>query len=95
MNKDQYTTEKDTEELLQSSKLPEPLHLAAMLEQTLQSPLHGKAADCLRRMYAEASAAQCTWVDLTNEERNTIWRNNVYVDNIIRATEAKLKQKNS
>jgi len=55
---DKYTTEEVTKELIQSSKLPEPLHLAAMLEQTLQSPLHGKAADCLRRMYAQAQAAQ-------------------------------------
>jgi len=57
---DKYTTEEVTKELIQSSKLPEPLHLAAMLEQTLQSPLHGKAADCLREMYAQAQAAKPT-----------------------------------
>jgi hypothetical protein len=55
---DKYTTEEVTKELIQSSKLPEPLHLAAMLEQTLRWPLHGKAADCLREMYAQAQAAQ-------------------------------------
>jgi hypothetical protein len=38
---------------------------------------------------------QRTWVGLTNEERNTIIRHQKYVDNIIRATEAKLKEKNT
>lgn len=47
-----YADEADTEELLEVSKLPEPLRLAAMLEKTAQWPLHGKAADCLRQMYA-------------------------------------------
>ena len=37
---------------------------------------------------------QRTWVDLTDEERNTITRHHAYVDNIIRATEAKLRSKN-
>jgi hypothetical protein len=50
-----YSAEEDTEKLLRIGKLPEPLRLAAMLEKTLQSPLHGKAADCLRRMYAQAA----------------------------------------
>ena len=35
------------------------------------------------------------WVDLTDEERNTINRQNVYVSDIIGATEAKLKEKNT
>lgn len=34
------------------------------------------------------------WVGLTDEERNAIGRHHAYVDNIIRATEAKLKEKN-
>jgi hypothetical protein len=38
---------------------------------------------------------QPTWVGLTDEERNTIGRHHAYVDNIIRATEAKLKEKNT
>lgn len=49
---DNYASEDDTQELLDLGSLPEPLRLAAMLEKTMQSPLHGKAADCLRRMYA-------------------------------------------
>lgn len=48
---DNYTTEEDTEELMRVSQLPKPLRLAAMLEKTMQWPLHGKAADCLREMY--------------------------------------------
>ena len=36
-----------------------------------------------------------TWVGLTDEERNAIGRHHAYVDNIIRATEAKLKEKNT
>ena len=34
------------------------------------------------------------WAGLTDEERNAIGRHHAYVDNIIRATEAKLKEKN-
>ena len=34
------------------------------------------------------------WEGLTDEERNTITRHHAYVDNIIKATEAKLKEKN-
>ena len=48
---DNYATEADTAELMQVSKLPKPLRLAAMLEKTMQWPLHGKSADCLREMY--------------------------------------------
>lgn len=48
----EYTSEADTEELLKLNELPEPLRLAAMLEKTMQWPLHGKAADCLRKMHA-------------------------------------------
>jgi len=51
MNQDQYTTEEDTAELLRVGQLPKPLRLAAMLEKTMQWPLHGKSADCLREMY--------------------------------------------
>lgn len=35
------------------------------------------------------------WVGLTDEERNVINRHNVYVFEIIGATEAKLKEKNT
>jgi hypothetical protein len=39
--------------------------------------------------------AQRTWQPLTDEERNVINRHNVYVSDIISATEAKLKEKNT
>lgn len=63
---EQYSSEADTDELLAVGKLPEPLRLAAMLEKTMQWPLHGKAADCLRRMYAaqrqpEHEGCACRW----------------------------------
>lgn len=48
---DNYATEEKTAELMRVSKLPKPLRLAAMLEETMQWPLHGKSADCLREMY--------------------------------------------
>ena len=35
------------------------------------------------------------WVGLTDEERNAIGRHHAYVDNIIRAIEAKLREKNA
>jgi hypothetical protein len=46
-----YASEDDTEELLRIGKMPKPLRIALMLEKTMQWPLHGKAADCLREMY--------------------------------------------
>lgn len=39
--------------------------------------------------------AKRDWVGLVDEERNTIGRHHTYVDNIIRATEAKLREKNT
>jgi len=48
---DPYATESDTEELLRLGQMPKPLRLSAGLEKTMQWPLHGKAADCLREMY--------------------------------------------
>ena len=41
-----------------------------------------------------AQQPQREWVGLTDEERNTITRHHAYVDNIIKATEAKLKERN-
>ena len=38
---------------------------------------------------------QRTWVGLTDDERNLIGRHHAYVSNIIEATEAKLKEKNT
>ena len=51
MTQENYATEEDTAELMRVSKLPKLLRLAAMLEKTMQWPLHGKSADCLREMY--------------------------------------------
>jgi hypothetical protein len=51
MTEENYNAEEDTAELMRVSKLPKPLRLAAMLEKTMQWPLHGKSADCLREMY--------------------------------------------
>lgn len=42
-----------------------------------------------------ASKAQREWIGLTNDERNLIGRSHAYVDDIIKATEAKLKEKNN
>ena len=51
MTEENYNSEEETAELMRVSKLPKPLRLAAMMERTMQWPLHGKAADCLREMY--------------------------------------------
>lgn len=49
---DPYASENDTQELLRIGKLPAALRLAELLEKTMQWPLHGKAADELRRLHA-------------------------------------------
>jgi hypothetical protein len=53
------------------------------------------AIEMIDAILATPPAAQRQWVGLTDEERNTITRHHAYVDNIIRATEAKLKEKNT
>ena len=78
--KDPYATEEDTAELVRVGKLPKPLSLAAMLEKTMQWPLHGKAADCLREMYellqrCENEMRYAGWDKI--ESDNSV-RNNVY-----------------
>ena len=55
---------------------------------------HMKAITALREALAE-QPAQRTWVGLTDKERNIINRHNVYVSDIISATEAKLREKNT
>ena len=62
-----YASEEAMEKYLQVNKLPEPLRLAAMLEETLQWPLHGKAADCLRRLHAEIEAIMQAITDPENQ----------------------------
>jgi len=49
----------------------------------------------IERFAALVAAAEREWVGLTDGERNTISRHHAYVDNIIKATEAKLKEKNT
>lgn len=51
MKTDNYANEDATQELLRISKWPEPLRLAYLLEKEMQWPLHGKAADELRRLH--------------------------------------------
>lgn len=46
-----YATDADTEALIRTSNLPRPLVLAEALARTMEWPLHGKAADELRRLY--------------------------------------------
>jgi len=80
MKQDQYTTEEDTAELLRVGQLPKPLRLAAMLEKTMQWPLHGKSADCLIEMYellqrCENEMRYAGWDKL---ESDNIARNGVY-----------------
>lgn len=53
-----YASELDTEELIRFGELPEPLRLAEMLERTMQTPLHGKAAGALRRLFQENEETQ-------------------------------------
>jgi hypothetical protein len=48
---DPYANEDATQELLRISKWPEPLRLAYLLEKEMLWPLHGKAADELRRLH--------------------------------------------
>ena len=80
MNQENYATEEDTAELMRVSKLPKPLRLAAMLEKTMQWPLHGKSADCLREMYellqrCENEMRYAGWDEL---ESDNAARNGVY-----------------
>lgn len=52
MKTDNYANEDATQELLRISKWPEALRLAYLLEKEMLWPLHGKAADELRRLHA-------------------------------------------
>jgi len=64
---DQYASEDFTKEYLELSQLPEPLRLAAALEKTMQWPLHGKAADCLRKLHAELESIKQAITDPENQ----------------------------
>lgn len=75
-----YASEEDTEELLRLGKMPKPLRLAAMLEKTLQWPLHGKAADCLTEMYEllQSCENELRYAGWDKRESDNPARNDVY-----------------
>jgi len=77
-----YNPEEDTAELVRIGKLPKPLRLAAMLEKTMQWPLHGKSADCLREMYdlligCETEMRYAGW---DKREADNAARNEIYYE---------------
>ena len=67
----QYDSEDATNDLIANSKLPPALALANHLERTMQWPLHGKAADELRRLHAEnealREALESVWLWMENQ----------------------------
>jgi hypothetical protein len=75
-----YASEDDTEELLRIGKMPKPLRIAAMLEKTMQWPLHGKAADCLREMYVlfQHCENEMRYAGWDKRETDNYVRNDVY-----------------
>lgn len=75
-----YNAEEDTAELVRVGKLPKPLRLAAMLEKTMQWPLHGKAADCLREMYdlLQRCETEMRYAGWDKREADNPVRNDVY-----------------
>jgi hypothetical protein len=81
MNKqDTYASEEDTAELLRLGQMPKPLRLAAGLEKTMQWPLHGKAADCLREMYEllQRCETEMRYAGWDKREADNPARNDVY-----------------
>lgn len=75
-----YNAEEDTAELVRVGKLPKPLRLAAMLEKTMQWPLHGKSADCLREMYEllQRCENEMRYADWNKREADNYAQNYVY-----------------
>lgn len=75
-----YNAEEDTAELLRVGQLPKPLRLAAMLEKTMQWPLHGKSADCLREMYdlLQGCETEMRYAGWDRLEVDNVARNSVY-----------------
>lgn len=71
MSSGRYADDGDTNDLLKSGSDPLAIHLANALEKTMQSPLHGKAADELRRLSAELSSSITLVFDLT-AQRNQL-----------------------
>jgi hypothetical protein len=75
-----YNAEEATAELVRIGKLPKPLRLAAMLEKTMQWPLHGKSADCLREMYEllQRCENEMRYAGWEKREADNYARNDVY-----------------
>ena len=77
---DPYAFELDTQELIELGKLPKPLFLAFMMEKTMQIPLHGKAADCLREMHEllKRCENEMRYAGWTVQQADNHARNDVY-----------------
>jgi hypothetical protein len=80
MTEENYNAEEETAELVRVGKLPKPLRLAAMLEKTLQWPLHGKSADCLREMYdlLQGCETEMRYAGWDKREADNPVRNDLY-----------------
>ena len=80
MTEENYNSEEETAELMRVSKLPKPLRLAAMMEKTMQWPLHGKAADCLREMYdlLQGCETEMRYAGWNKREADNPVRNDLY-----------------
>ena len=80
MTEENYNSEEETAELMRVSKLPKPLRLAAMMERTMQWPLHGKAADCLREMYdlLQGCETEMRYAGWNKREADNPVRNDLY-----------------
>lgn len=80
MTEENYNAEEETAELVRVGKLPKPLRLAAMLEKTMQWPLHGKSADCLREMYdlLQGCETEMRYAGWDKREADNPMRNDLY-----------------
>ena len=80
MTEENYNAEEETAELVRVGKLPKPLRLAAMLEKTMQWPLHGKSADCLREMYdlLQGCETEMRYAGWDKREADNPVRNDLY-----------------
>ena len=79
-DEENYNAEEATAELVRIGKMPKPLRLAAMLEKTMQWPLHGKSADCLREMYEllQRCENEMRYAGWDKREADNTARNGVY-----------------
>ena len=77
---DPYASESDTREMLKLGKMPETLRLAAMLEKTMQFPLHGRAADELRKLHEllQRCESEMRYAGWTVREADNYMKNDLY-----------------